>query len=178
MASFYIFWYGSCYVSTDSKKAAIANWRTRAVSSEDVWETERDGRWQYKGLCIEPDDPSFPPSNVVLPSPADDKSVTSKLDQDKTGAHETKSTEDRGPADGDSNALPTKWARADQTATSSTKSGSDWNLIPCHFASPLADRVGLDRGLFMWSRMEYAIRNQEMFAELKALLLSFDDLVF
>lgn len=82
-----------------------------------------DGR--MKAFASNPDDPSFPPSNVVLPSPADDESVTSKRDQDKTGAHETKSTEDRGPGDGDSNAPPTKRARADQTATSSTKSGSD-----------------------------------------------------
>jgi hypothetical protein len=59
-------------------------------------------------------------------NPDDDKSVTSKPDQDKTGAHETKSTEDRGPGDGsDSNVPPTKRARADQTATSSTKPGSD-----------------------------------------------------
>ncbi|KAE8009962.1 hypothetical protein FH972_006363 [Carpinus fangiana] len=100
-----------------------------------------DGR--MKAAASNPDDPSAPPSNVVLPSPADDKSVTLKPDQDKTGpgtsnantiaedsswdmimkqkSHEARSTEDRGPGDSDSNAPPTKRARADQTATSSTK---------------------------------------------------------
>lgn len=102
---------------------------------------------RMKAAASNPDDPSAPPSNVVLPSPADDKSVTSKPDQGKTGpgtnnantiagdgswdmimqqkAHEARSTEDRGPGDGDSNAPPMKRARADQTATSSTKSASD-----------------------------------------------------
>jgi hypothetical protein len=98
---------------------------------------------RMKAAASNPDDPSAPPSNVVLPSPADDKSVTLKPDQDKTGpgtsnantiaedsswdmimkqkSHEARSTEDQGPGDGDSNAPPTKRARADQTASSSTK---------------------------------------------------------
>ncbi|KAG2693967.1 hypothetical protein I3760_08G119500 [Carya illinoinensis] len=101
-----------------------------------------DGRTKVSVSTM--DNPSAPLPNMVQPSHVDDKSETLKAHQVKSGpgasivnttredcswdgsrkqkAHETRNTEDQEPDDRDSNALPSKRARGDWMAMSSTES--------------------------------------------------------
>ncbi|KAF5462803.1 hypothetical protein F2P56_018780 [Juglans regia] len=112
---------------------------------EEIFKEQRrmeDGRTKVSVSTM--DNPSAPLPNMVQPSHVDDKSETSKADQVKSGpgtssvnitpedcswdgsrkhkAHESRNAEDQEPGDGDSNATPSKRARGDQMAMSSTES--------------------------------------------------------